>query len=174
VEYGVVEEAKSFRGKTLPEPRPNWEPLVHSLSELCKVSARVNPDYVPLLTVTHTKDESKPNTVSEDHATLTDGDAITKDRVRSALRLMINNPEFENDTILMVAHGATVKAGSIMFEEELPEEMKITGERTVSCFAEYRPVDKANPMGPWCSVTNHWGTGSVPKVESADVAADRG
>ncbi len=32
VEQGLVEQAKSFRGKTSDEPRPNWNPLLFSVS----------------------------------------------------------------------------------------------------------------------------------------------
>ena len=174
VEYGVVEEAKSFRGKTLPEPRPNWEPLVNPVSELCNFSERINRDYVPLKMVTHTKDESKPNTVAEDHETLTDRDEITKDRVRATLRMIIDSPDFADDKVLVVAHGATVKAAMFMFEEGLPDEMKIKGERNVSCFAEYRPLDPANHGGPWCPVTAEWMSGEMKVGQSAEVADDRG
>ncbi len=175
VEYGVVEEAKSFRGKTADEPRPNWDPLVFPVSELCNHSSRIDVSYEPLLVVKHVRDESKPNTVSEVHATLTDRDAITKDRVRDVIRRIIAEPSLADDVVLVVAHGATVKAASFMFEEGLPEELKISGERNVSCFSEWVPLDPANPSGPWRSVLGRWQSGEVAAGTSAEnVADDRG
>ena len=34
VEQGLVEQAKSFRGKTSGEPRPNWSPLLYSVGSV--------------------------------------------------------------------------------------------------------------------------------------------
>ena len=118
--------------------------------------------YDPLMVVKHTRDDSVVNTVREEHDTLTDKDAITIDRVRTVIRRIMNNPEFANDVILLVGHYATVKIAAAMFDEETPLALRIQGDRSVSCFAEYRP-SHGDPAGPWMSVTGHWGTGAIHK-----------
>lgn len=173
VERGLVEEAKSFRGKTADEPRPNWEPLVLPVSELAKYSSRLNLDYESIVNVQHVRDEQALNTVREVHETLTDRDEITKDRCRQALAKFLAEPSFADDVLLCVGHGATVKSFALAFEAELPPEQKIGGERTVSCFAEFRPVDPANPSGPWRSVLPEWSTGDVDRT-AAEAVEDAG
>eukprot|EP01031_Cornospumella_fuschlensis_P035426 gene35426-42940_t len=173
VEYGLVEEAKSFRGKTASEPRPNWEPLVLPVCVLTKHSSRIDTSYKALQEVIHVRDESKPNTVREHHDTLTDRDQITRDRCKQTLLKILLNEEFKDDVVLCVGHGATVLSSIMVLEAELAPEDKIKGERSVSCFAEFQPVDPANPLGPWKSVTGTWGTGNI-FGDSAEDAADKG
>lgn len=173
VEMGLVEEAKSFRGKTADEPRPNWSPLILPISELSNFSSRLNKDYKSIVDVQHIRDESALNTVREVHDTITERDEITKDRCRQALRKFISEPAFEDDVLLCVGHGATVKSFSLVLEAELPQEHKIAGERTVSCFAQFKPVDPANPTGPWRSVLPEWSTGDTDHV-GAEAVEDSG
>ena len=45
IEYGVMEEAKSFRGHPPNEPAPVWTPLVLSRGELSSYSNRLNDKY---------------------------------------------------------------------------------------------------------------------------------
>lgn len=173
VEMGLVEEAKSFRGKTASEPRPNWDPLILPLSELMKFSTRIDPNYQSLHIVRHVKDESKPNTIAEVHESLTDRDQITRDRYRQVFQKLVQADFLQNETVLCVGHGATVLSCIMVMEKDLPEEEKIKGERCVSCFAEFRPVDPSNLLGPWKSVTGEWGSGNI-FGESAEDLADRG
>jgi len=172
VEMGLVEEAKSFRGKTADEPRPNWNPLILPPSELAAHSSRINLDYKTHMMVEHVKDDTKPNTVREVHATIEDRDEITKDRCRSALREFLTAEDLKDDVLLCVGHGATVKAYALALETDLPEEMKIKGERTVSCFGHFEPLDPSNPLGPWRSVTGEWGTGDFASAAAAAEAAE--
>lgn len=174
VEMGLVEEAKSFRGKTSNEPRPNWNPLILPPSELTAYSNRLNLDYVSLMEVHHAKDDSKPNTVREIHETVTDRDEITRDRCRVALRKILECPDMKDDVLLCVGHGATVLAYTKALETGLPDELKITGERTVSCFAEFRPLDPADPSGPWRAVHKTWSTGDLFGFAAEDLSSDRG
>ena len=173
VEMGLVEEAKSFRGKTAAEKLPNWNPLVLPTSELAKYSTRLNLDYQSLMDVKHVRDESALNTVVEVHETLTNKDEVTKDRCRTALTKILSDESLADEVVLCVAHGATVKAMSIILESGLPDSEKIAGERTVSCFAQFRPVDAANPTGPWRSVLAEWSTGDLAHT-GTEAAEDQG
>jgi len=168
VEMGLVEEAKSFRGKTAAEPRPNWNPLILPPSELAQFSTHLNLDYKTINEVHHIRDEEALNTVRELHDTLSNRDEITRDRCRVVLKNLIECEDLKNDSILCVGHGATVGAMMKAFQAELPEDLWIKGERAVSCFAEFRPVDENNPLGPWKSVTGSWGSGNLPGDESKD------
>ncbi len=161
VELGLVEEAKSFRGKTSAEPRPNWNPLVLPVSELTKYSSRIDMNYKTLLEVTHYRDETSPNTVREYSETVTERDEITRDRCKRFLHKLLQSPEFDDQIVLCVGHGATTKAISNAFQASLPTEEHIQGERNVSCFAEFRPMDPKDPYGPWKSVLSHWSSGNV-------------
>jgi len=171
VESGLVEEAKSFRGKMLPDPRPNWNPLVLSTIELSNYSNKIELDYVSLHNVEHVYDETLPNTVREVHDTLNDRNEVTTDRCQTVLKKILTSESLSDEVVLCVAHGATVKAFSQALERGLPEEHKISGERTVSCFAEYRAVNPDDMLGSWKSVAREWNTGDV---HGKDDLADRG
>ncbi|KAJ1406861.1 histidine phosphatase superfamily [Ochromonadaceae sp. CCMP2298] len=173
VEMSMVEESKSFRGKTAAEPRPNWSPLILPAFDLAAHSSRINLDYSSIMMVTHAQDESMPNTVREVHATLTDRDAITKDRCLEAFRKIVTSDELKDDVVLCVGHGATVKAYALAMEAGLPEEMKIRGERTVSCWAKFEAIDPLNPLGPWRSVQEEWATGDFKRI-AVEAAEDMG
>lgn len=173
VEMGLVEEAKSFRGKTADEPRPNWNPLILPPSELAAYSRRLNLDYKTILDVQHVRDESALNTVREVHDTLKDRDEVTRNRCRTALSRFLAEESLADDVVLCVGHGATVKSFALVLEAGLPEEHKCQGERTVSCFAEFRPVDPANPSGPWRSVLPEWSTGDITRT-AAEAPEDQG
>ena len=77
------------------------------------------------------------------------------------------------DVVLCVGHGATVKSMAMVLEAGLAEDEKIQGERTVSCFAEFRPVDPSNPSGPWRSVKAEWQTGDFDH-HAAEAPEDQG
>lgn len=174
VEMGLVEEAKSFRGKKLPEPRPNWNPLILPLSEVSKYSNnRVDMNYEPLMIIKHEYDETQPNTVREVHATLTDRDEVTRDRVAEIFNRIIHAEALDGETVLCVAHGATVKAGCKILEKDLPEELKLKGDHAVGCFAQFVPVDPSNVDGPWKSVNGCWTFANINE-EIADNVDDQG
>lgn len=168
VEVGLVEEAKSFRGKALPEPRPNWNPLVLPIVELAAHSSRVDLSYQSLHLVTHEYDESILNTVREVHETLTNRDDVTKDRCKVVITKIITSEALKDEIVLCVTHGASVKAMSAVLEKELNEEDKIGGNRTVSCFAEFKPVDVNNTLGPWKAVQKDWDTGDIYGAEDIE------
>lgn len=173
VEMGLVEEAKSFRGKTASEPRPNWNPLILPISELAKYSNKLDLNHQTIMEVQHIRDDSVPNTVREVHESLTERDLVTKDRCRVVLQRILTDEKLANDVVLCVGHGATVKAMSLVLEEGLSDEEKCAGERTVSCFAQFRPVDPENPTGPWRSVLPEWSTGDFTHT-AAEAAEDQG
>lgn len=175
VEWGLVEEAKSFRGKTAVEPRPNWNPLVYPLEELMKYSTRIDPNYVSFMNVTHIRDETVPNTVREVHPTLTDRDEITRDRCKKALELILASNKFNNEDLLFVGHGATVGAMLKVFEKDLTPEEKVSGEKSVSCYSKFRPIEENNLTGPWKSISGKWHSGNIIEgVIGAEDIADRG
>ncbi len=174
VEKGLVEEAKSFRGKTAGEPRPNWSPLVLPVDELKAHSNRIDDSYISLHEVRHEKDDSKPNTVAEVHEHLTDRDEITRERCRTVLHKILAAEHLQDDVVLCVGHGATVLAFTKALQAELPAEHHITGERNVSCFSEFRPVDPANPLGAWRSVTGVWQSGEAAEGPAAENEEDKG
>lgn len=172
VEPGLVEEAKSFRGKELPDPRPNWNPLVLSTAELSSFSNKIRLDYISLHQVEHVYDETLPNTVREvHHDTSLEKNEITIDRCRTVLKKILTSESLADEVVLCVAHGATVKAFSQALERGLCEEDKIRGERTVSCFAEFRVVNPDDVLGPWKSTASEWDTGDV---HGEDNLADQG
>ena len=173
VEMGLVEEAKSFRGKTADEPRPNWNPLILPASELTAYSDRLDLDHQTILDVQHIRDEAALNTIREVHDTLQDRDEITRDRCRTALLKFLEHEGLADEVLLCVGHGATVKAFALVLEAGLPEDHKCQGERTVSCFAQFRPVDPANPSGPWRSVLPEWSTGDFAHT-AAEALEDQG
>lgn len=172
VEMGLVEESKSFRGKTADEPRPNWNPLVLPVSDLKTYSSRLDDSYVSIHDVVHVRDESRPNTVREVHDTLTDLNEITRDRCKTVLKKMLACDDLKDEVVLCVGHGASVLAFSKALETNLPEELKCKGERNVSCFAEFRPVTEGDSDGPWQSVLGHWSSGETGT--SADHKTDSG
>jgi hypothetical protein len=175
VEMGLVEEAKSFRGKTASEPRPNWNPLVLPLEELLKYSNLIDANYQSLKQVSHVKDDSVPNTVRESHEHLLDRDEVTKDRCRQTLEAILTCGRFVNDDILLlVGHGATVGAMLKCFEKELMPDDKIKGEKSVSCYSEFHPVEENNLMGPWKSVSGVWLSGNIGSLKGAEDLTDRG
>lgn len=164
VEFGLVEEAKSFRGKTSAEPLPKWTPLILPVEELCAFSDRINTSYVPHWNVNFVKDEAMLNHVREEHDTLnlpSNRDEVTKDRCRQAVWRIVQSDYFENETILCVGHGATVGGFHKALEAELPEGERVSGDRTVSCYSEFAPVDPNNICGPWKSVSGTWATGDI-------------
>jgi broad specificity phosphatase PhoE len=173
VELSLVEEAKSFRGKTAAEPRPNWNPLILPVSELQKYSNRIDVAYEPIMHVSHVRDEEALNTIREVHEHLTDRDEISKDRYRVAVRRIITADKLDGEIVLCVAHGASVKHCTKELETDLPEEFQCQGERSVSCYTEFQPFDENNPSGPWRSVYGEWRSGDVAHI-AVDNAADRG
>lgn len=178
VEFGLVEEAKSFRGKTNAEPLPAWTPLILSVEELCAFSDRIDTSYVSHIHVNFVKDEAMLNHVREDHETLTspsDRDEVTRDRCRQAVWRIVMSDRFEEgQTILCVGHGATVGGFHKALEADLPTEERVSGDRTVSCYSEFAPVDPNVPRGPWKSLTGTWATGDIFHDASAEDVADQG
>jgi len=174
VEEGLVEQAKSFRGKTADEPRPNWNPLLLPPSELCQYSDKIDLSYRSLVNVTHRKDESAPNTVMEVHPTMltfNERDLITAERCNRFMQLLETDSSFDNLTILCVGHGASLKYCTRYLEAGLEAELCIQGDQNVSCFAGFT----RNDAGKWQSMTTHWSYGKASEgVVAAENMDDRG
>lgn len=175
VEYGLVEEAKSFRGKQADEPRPNWNPIWFPTAESAKICSRIDPNYKSHYMTEYIKDDKMPNTVCETHATLSmepdkeSRDTITKTRCEEVLQRFISSESIkDDDIILFVAHGAIVKWMSFALEKDIDVDQKIKGERNVSCFAGFAPVDPSNPLGSWKSLTGCWESGDESAGHDAE------
>lgn len=164
VELGLVEEAKHFRGIN-HEPRPNWNPIVLTPQyHLENTSKRIDLSYVSLNPVKHVRDDSIPNTVREVSCSNTlDRDQITKDRCKLTLHRVLESPQLQDEVVLCVAHYSTVKIMSKTIEMDLPhgEDLRIRGDRRVSCFSGFKPTDPKNPKSPWRSIEGRWGTGDL-------------
>lgn len=163
VELGLVEEAKHFRGIN-HEPRPNWNPIVLTAQyHYENTSKRIDLNYTSLNPVKHVKDDSIPNTVRELNDNTTDRDGITKDRCQNTLKRVMEAPSLANEVVLCVAHYSTVKIMSKTLEIDLAhgEDLRIRGDRHVSCFSGFKPTDPSNPKSPWRSLNGRWGTGDL-------------
>lgn len=162
-ELGLVEEAKHFRGIN-HEPRPNWNPIVLT-AEWHKenTSKRIDLSYQSINPVKHVRDESIPNTVRELNDRETDRDTITKDRCKNTIHKVITHPSLGNEIVLCVAHYSTVKIMSKQLEIDLPhgEDLRIRGDRHVSCFSGFKKLDPKDPKSPWRSIGGRWGTGEM-------------
>lgn len=180
IEEGLIEEAKSMRGKTSSEPMPFWEPLVQSTKDATLYSDKINESYSSLIQVEHIKDEAMPNTVAEVHSSLPMDpemkcrDAITKARCEQCLNGILASDELANEIVLLVCHGAIVKWMSFALQSRLDESARIQGERNVSCFAGFVPHDDHKSYGTWKSSTTHWETGDVAIDAQTENADDRG
>lgn len=172
VEPGLIEECKSMRGKMSPEPRPVW-PLTQPLSELRKVSVRIDESYTPLLPVCHVKNEAYYNHVQEILPDDSDADldSVTRIRCRKFMELLLADTGVMagEECVLCVGHGASVKYCAEALQEGLDPDLLIAGERSVSCFAAFRPIEISARTGPWFVPEGVWGTGGmVFSVDGAD------
>lgn len=140
IEYGVMEEAKSFRGHPPNEPAPVWTPLVLSRGELSSYSNRLNDKYQSMV-LKHEEDFScTKNGVREVHLE----DETNKDPVQvtsARCRLVINHIEklFSHDVncILIVSHYAIVKGiAAYLHEGGLEGHMKVG---SIGCFRKVPP-----------------------------------
>ena len=54
LEFGLIEEAKAFRGKSLEDgPLPVWDPLILPTDDLLVFSNRINVNYKSILQISH-------------------------------------------------------------------------------------------------------------------------
>lgn len=177
VEYGLIEECKSFRGKNPNDgPLPSWDPLVLPLEELAKYSPYINLNYKSLHHVEHVKDETRLNHVREVSLdpNLVEINDITNLRCKVSLSKIINNKDFENEIIICVGHGATVKGYSKALEANLSDDLKIPTKHPVSFYAHFIPLDANNPEGPWYSPVGSYGSGAVEGNERKEGEGDTG
>lgn len=157
VEPGVIEEARSFRGKKIPEPPPTWDPLVLPLTDLVQYSDKINMDYCPLVSVTHVYDDEVLNKVREVAEDGTPTANIIVERSRKFLKELMKT-DFK--ILLIICHGATTKHCEAILQEGLSDELKIVGDRAVSSWAEFVPVDENDLDGPWFCPGGIWNQGA--------------
>jgi broad specificity phosphatase PhoE len=163
VEPGVIEEARSFRGKKVPEPAPTWNPLVLPLTDLWEYSDKINMEYTPLVTVTHVYDEELLNKVRE---VAEDGIPVNKVIVERSKKFLEELLKTDFEKVLVICHGATTKHCEALLQTGLDPELKIIGDRAVSCWAEFEPVDENNIDGPWYSPGGIWNQGASEPGET--------
>ena len=179
IENGLIEEAKSFRGRTPNEPKPVWiDGKVHQSPSYLKdnISDLVDLSHSSLQEVTHSPDHMAKNEIRENHETLLDAIEITRDRCSQFISKLMKKHQGspEGFRILCVGHGATCSGCSRALEEGLPDDLKIRGERLVGCWARYIPLDESNLNGPWYSPEGVWQSlGTDGRIASENVA-DRG
>ena len=144
VEPGLVEQAKSMRGKAAPDPLPTWEPLILSPVQLLDYSYRIDHNYIQAVQVCHAKNVECSNHVQELLPEMgnddIDQDEVTRLRCRSFIRSILGEGDGQEECVICVGHGATVKYCAQALQEGLPaENLLISGERRVGCFAVFRP-----------------------------------
>ena len=163
IEPGLVEEAKSFRGKDTSEPQPTWNPLILSYPLLMNISDKINPSYTPLLPVTHAYDTTLPNGVREIIDACVDRDVVTVERCAKLARLLLANMA-DCNRILLVTHGAVANHLSRALQGSIDPSMQIGGARTVSSWAKFIPVDSMCLEGNWFAPSKLWypGGGILP------------
>ena len=131
LEYGLVEEAKSFRGHPPNEPAPVWTPLVLDRNELSAYSSRLNDGKYESMTIKHEEDYScTKNGVREVHlddTSIRDPVQITLNRCRHVLdRIERIYVEEGVSCILVVSHYAIVKGiAAYLREGGLDGHMKV-------------------------------------------------
>ena len=171
LEYGIMEEAKSFRGHPPNEPAPVWTPLVLSRGELGAFSNRLNDETYQSLTIKHEEDYScTKNGVREVHmedSSNTDPVQVTSTRCR---RVMLNLEKLFDDTdndvdcVLVVSHYAIVKGiAAYLHKGGLEGHMKVG---SIGCFrrVDQEAASESNhqPAGATAATTTDAGT-SPPK-----------
>lgn len=142
VETGLIEEAKSMRGKCPPEPLPVWNPLFLSPLQLQAHSSRIDCNYQTLQNVIHEINEEIPNHVQETllESSETSRDVVTRLRCQRFIDALLSHDEFGKDqNVLCVGHGATVKYFSEALQNGIPKDKMIGGERCVACCAIFLP-----------------------------------
>jgi broad specificity phosphatase PhoE len=184
IEPGMIEEAKSFRGRHANEPKPVWtDNRLYQTTEFLKENYchLIDLSFEPLQEVAHSRDESTMNEIRENHAILSDENEITRDRCSqfiSKLKLK-HQQEQQNDhegfRILCVGHGASCSGCANTLEEGLPDHLKIRGVRSVGTWAVYVPFDESNPDGPWYCPEGVWQSLPAGEVgQASENIADRG
>ena len=178
IENGLIEEAKSFRGRDENEPKPVWiDDKVHQspsfLKENC--SDLVDLTFHSLQEVTHSPEHTTKNGIRENHETLLDPYEITRDRCSQFISKLMKRHQGspEGFRILCVGHGASCSGCSRALEEGLPNELKIQGDRLVASWARYIPLDESNLNGPWYSPEGVWQSLRSEIIASESVT-DRG
>ena len=147
VEYGLMEEAKSFRGHPPNEPAPVWDPLVLPVEQLKAYSDRLGrgEDKYRTMTVNHTQDYScTKNGVREVHQI----DPLIQDPVQvtatRCLKLIEHlEREIEEDptinNVLLVSHYAIVKGIAAQLHEG-----GLGGHMKVGSFGGFRKHEPLN------------------------------
>ena len=142
IEYGLMEEAKSFRGHPPNEPAPVWDPLVLSWEQLKPYSNRVTDGNYKSMVINHELDFScTKNGVREVHhldPRIKDPVQVTSTRCLKLIEHLERNLE-EDPTInnvLLVSHYAIVKGIAAQLHEG-----GLGGHMKVGSFGGFRRSD---------------------------------
>jgi broad specificity phosphatase PhoE len=115
VEDGLMEDAKSMRGREIGEKKPVWTPtLVLKPNRLQEFSPILDAASESMVKVTHVKDETVRNNVREIHqhdSSITDVDEVTLARVRLLLNKLISLLQEKRgiSNLCLCSHGCVVK-----------------------------------------------------------------
>jgi broad specificity phosphatase PhoE len=180
IEPGLVEEAKSFRGRVGDEPKPVWiDGKLYQTPDFLRenYSGMIDLSFQPLQQVVHCRDETTKNEIREYHETLSDQSEITRDRCSQFISKLKNKHQNEHPDgfrILCIGHGASCSGCANALEVGLADELKIRGVRSVGTWAVYVPVDQSNLDGPWYCPEGVWQ--SVPDEDRgpSENITDRG
>ena len=170
LEYGVMEEAKSFRGHPPNEPAPVWTPLVLSRNELRVYSERLHSDRYESMTIKHEEDyECTKNGVREVHlddSTIRDPVQITSNRCRHVIdHLERTFQEDDVHCILVVSHYAIVKGiATHLRKGGLEGHMKVA---SFGCFSRF--VQSSDTTGEAERKASSAKSVSIPKTRDTDV-----
>lgn len=138
-----------MRGIKPGEKLPNFDPLILPVSELAAYSSQVNLSYKPLENVTHLREpdigynqvfECIPSDLPD---TPRDRQQITLARTYIAAKKIAQHclDEFSSHpepvSVVCVGHGASIFGLALGLQKGLGAGQAISGERNVSCFAEF-------------------------------------
>lgn len=181
VETGLIEEAKSVRGRHADEPKPVWiDGRLHHSPEYLKenYSDLIDLSYETLQSVSHSPDSSAANNIRENHEVYQNVDEITRDRCNQfILKLKSKHQRASNNEgfrILCVGHGASCSGCAHALEEGLPNELKIRGVRSVGSWGIFVPYDESNLDGPWYCPDGVWQNLPDEYHTAIENVADRG
>jgi broad specificity phosphatase PhoE len=182
VEEGLIEEAKSMRGKDETEPPPVWiNGHLHQSKYFLKenYSDLIDLSSESLVDVNHAPDTVSPNKIREVHDSLVHANEIIQDRCQKLVSLLkekyFNDLENGDQCILCVGHGASCKGCANALQSGLPQEMKIEGSRTVGAWAVFIPLDDDDLGGPWYCPERVWSHIEEDTDETShEILADQG
>lgn len=180
IENGLVEQAKSMRGRLRGEKKPTWKPLLLSPETLkAEYCDKVNINYRSLINPQHEKCD-RGNNVHECHLEdnkIREEDEIMKFRCKALMDSLLRDHQWSNEkAIVLVSHGAICKMIAALLldtvsplnsdENWVNEDSEgnniagIEGDASVGSFAIFEQVDGNGKYDvsktKWKALTSSW------------------